>query len=79
MSNKQDFTDTREYNSKINKSENTKLHILVAQQHKEIQMLKQLRDEVLKVWNEDGDGGEIQMKTPIAWYRVINIAEKLEK
>ena len=41
--------------------------------------LARLVDEVLKVWNEDGDNGEIQMKTPIAWYRVIRIAEELKK
>jgi len=35
-----------------------------------------LRDEVLKVWNEDGENGDIQMKTPIAWYRVLRIAEQ---
>lgn len=33
-----------------------------------------LRDEVIKVWEEDGDGGEIQMKTPIAWQRVVRLA-----
>jgi hypothetical protein len=37
--------------------------------------LLDLVTEVLKVWNEDGDNGEIQMKTPIAWYRVIRKAE----
>jgi hypothetical protein len=37
----------------------------------------ELANEVLKVWNEDGDNGEIQMKTPIAWYRVIRKAEDL--
>ena len=39
----------------------------------------ELVDEVLKVWNEDGDNGEIQMKTPIAWHRVLMIAEKLKQ
>jgi len=39
--------------------------------------LKRLRDEVLKVWNEDGELGEIQMKTPIAWHRVLRIAQEL--
>lgn len=36
-------------------------------------------DEVIKVWNEDGEGGEIQMKTPIAWYRVLRLAEAINK
>ena len=36
-----------------------------------------LKDEVIKVWKEDGDAGEIQMKTPIAWTRVTRKAEKL--
>jgi hypothetical protein len=35
--------------------------------------------EVLKVWNEDGDNGDIQMKTPIAWQRVVTRAEKATK
>ena len=35
--------------------------------------------EVLKVWNEDGEGGEIQMKTPIAWHRPLRKAEKAIK
>jgi len=39
-----------------------------------IKELEELRNEVLKVWNEDGDNGEIQMKTPIAWYRVLRLA-----
>jgi len=30
--------------------------------------------EVIKVWEEDGDCGEIQMKTPIAWQRVLRKA-----
>ena len=38
--------------------------------------LLDLVNEVLKVWNEDGDNGEIQMKTPIAWYRVVTRAEE---
>jgi len=38
--------------------------------------LSELKNEVLKVWNEDGPNGEIQMKTPIAWYRVLRIAER---
>jgi hypothetical protein len=37
--------------------------------------LLDLVTEVLKVWNEDGDNGRIQMNTPIAWYRVIRKAE----
>ncbi len=41
--------------------------------------LQELVDEVLKVWNEDGENGEIQMKTPIAWYRVLRMAEALKK
>jgi hypothetical protein len=32
--------------------------------------------EVLKIWNEDGDNGDIQMKTPIAWQRAVTRAEK---
>jgi len=36
--------------------------------------LQAVTDEVLKVWNEDGDCGEIQMKTPIAWHRVLRLA-----
>jgi hypothetical protein len=31
--------------------------------------------EVHKVWNEDGDCGTIQRKTPIAWYRVLRLVE----
>ena len=38
----------------------------------------ELAKEVLKVWNEDGENGEIQMKTPIAWYRVLRIAGQLQ-
>jgi hypothetical protein len=41
--------------------------------------LIELLDEVLKVWNEDGEDGEIKMKTPIAWYRVIRKAEAIKK
>ena len=37
--------------------------------------LYELAEEVLRVWNEDGDNGEVQMKTPIAWHRVIRRAE----
>jgi|6_EtaG_2_1085325.scaffolds.fasta_scaffold01829_22 hypothetical protein len=33
--------------------------------------------EFMKVWNEDGEGGEIQMKTPIAWHRVLRKIEAL--
>jgi len=40
---------------------------------------KTLAEEVLKIWNEDGDNGEIQMKTPIAWHRAIRIAEETLK
>lgn len=40
----------------------------------ELGKLIALRDEVIKVWEEDGDGGLIQMKTPIAWQRVIRLA-----
>ena len=36
-----------------------------------------LANEVVKVWNEDGEFGEIQKKTPIAWYRVLRLAESL--
>lgn len=32
--------------------------------------------EVIKIWNEDGEGGEIQLKTPIAWYRALRKSEK---
>lgn len=35
--------------------------------------------EVIKVWNEDGDNGEIQMKTPIAWHRVLRKANQAIK
>ena len=42
------------------------------------QELQDVSDEVIKIWNEDGEGGEIQMKTPIAWYRAINKAEKIQ-
>ena len=41
--------------------------------------LKAVADEAIKVWNEDGEAGEIQMKTPIAWYRVLRLAEKINK
>lgn len=41
--------------------------------------LKAVVDEAIKVWNEDGEAGEIQMKTPIAWYRVLRLAEKINK
>ena len=47
------------------------------QKDERIKELEALKDEVLKVWNEDGDNGEIQMRTPIAWHRVLRIAEKL--
>jgi len=40
---------------------------------KEISNLTKIKDEVIKVWDEDGLGGEIQMKTPIAWQRVIRL------
>ena len=43
----------------------------------ENEKLNELHNEVQKVWNEDGENGEIQMKTPIAWYRVLRISEKL--
>lgn len=39
--------------------------------------LMALVEEVLKVWNEDGDCGEIQKITPIAWHRVLRKAEKV--
>lgn len=42
----------------------------------EMKELEELKSEILKVWNEDGDNGEIQMKTPIAWQRVLRLAEK---
>lgn len=42
-----------------------------------VKELGELQNEVQKVWNEDGDCGEIQMKTPIAWQRVIRISDKL--
>lgn len=38
--------------------------------------LLEVAQEVLKVWNEDGQSGEIQMKTPIAWSRVVRKAEE---
>ena len=41
--------------------------------------LTRLMDEIEKVWNEDGDCGEIQLKTPIAWYRVLRIVNELRK
>jgi hypothetical protein len=46
----------------------------------ELGKLIALREEVIKVWEEDGDGGEIQMKTPIAWQRVVRLAyaEKIQ-
>jgi len=34
-------------------------------------------EEFMKVWNEDGECGEIQMKTPIAWHRVLLKIEAL--
>jgi len=37
--------------------------------------VERLRNEVFKVWNEDN--GSVQMNTPIAWYRVLRIAEEL--
>jgi hypothetical protein len=37
--------------------------------------LKAVAEEVLKVWNEDGDCGLIQRVTPIAWSRVVRAAE----
>ena len=40
-------------------------------------VLMALVEEVLKVWNEDGDCGEIQKITPIAWHRVLRKAEKV--
>ena len=38
--------------------------------------LQAVADEAIKVWEEDGDNGPIQMKTPIAWYRVLRLANK---
>ena len=40
----------------------------------QVRELKELNDEVQKVWNEDE---EIKWKTPIAWYRVLRISDKL--
>jgi len=40
--------------------------------------LKELKDEIQKVWNEDGQNGEIQMKTPIAWHRILRLSEQLK-
>lgn len=39
--------------------------------------LLELAEEVVKVWNEDGDCGEIQRVTPIAWTRVIRRANTI--
>tara|TARA_R110001606_G_scaffold203594_3_gene351690 strand:- start:2065 stop:2298 length:234 start_codon:yes stop_codon:yes gene_type:complete len=40
--------------------------------------LEELNKEVQKVWNEDGDSGEIQKRTPIAWQRVIRISNEIK-
>lgn len=42
-----------------------------------IKELEKLVEEVMSIWEEDGEGGNIQMNTPIAWYRAIRIAEEL--
>jgi len=44
--------------------------------------LQAVVDEVIKVWEEDGEvdengGGEIQMCTPIAWHRVLRKIDEL--
>ena len=33
--------------------------------------------EILKVWTEDN--GSVQLHTPIAWYRVLSLAEAIAK
>jgi len=40
----------------------------------QVRELEELNNEVQKVWNEDE---EIKWKTPIAWYRVLRISDKL--
>lgn len=42
-------------------------------------MLNAVKDEVIKVWNEDGEAGEIQKCTPIAWHRVLRKAEECDQ
>jgi hypothetical protein len=44
--------------------------------------LQAVANEVTKVWTEDGEvdgkgGGDIQMRTPIAWHRVIRKVDEL--
>jgi len=41
----------------------------------ELNKLNKLKEKVIEVWTEDD--GSVQLHTPIAWYRVLNLIEEL--
>lgn len=65
---------------KLNHSELGYLMDISSAYSKEIICTCLEKDKVgVKDWSEDGTAGEIQLKTPIAWHRVLRIAEEIDK